>query len=71
MYLPSSVETLVSFCMTGLCVLVLGISCFVNIVDRTFGLSTLSKCKVMAVYPKADNLDVTARHVIPYIYCIS
>ena len=26
MYLPSSVETLVSFCMTGLCALVLGIS---------------------------------------------
>ena len=36
MYLPSSVETLVSFCMTGLCALVLEISCFVNIVDRTF-----------------------------------
>ena len=60
MYLPSSVDTLVSFCMTGLCALVLGISCFVNIVDRTFACQPSHSAKSWSW--------CHARHVIPYVH---
>ena len=59
MYLPSSVETLVSFCMTGLCALVLEISCFVNIVDRTFACQPSHSAESWLFTHKPDHRDVT------------
>ena len=51
MYLPSSVETLVSFCMTGLCALVLGISSLLSRRKKGRGRGREKSTKSPSLFP--------------------
>ena len=51
MYLPSSVETLVSFCMTGLCALVLGISSLLGRRKKGSGRGREKSTKSPSLFP--------------------